>query len=129
MEGIPLRDIREADIRKLVGSGLGEHVQLEYKSALYEDNDRARREFLLDVCMFANASGGVLLIGIPELRDAQGQPTGAPDPNAPLGLELANPEALLNAYDARAMEAIEERLPSVERDRRALMPRAHEIRE
>lgn len=110
-EGRPLRDIREADIRRLVESGLREYLQLEYKSALYEDNDRGRREFLLDVCMFANASGGILLIGIPELRDGDGQPTGIPDSAAVLGLELANPETLLNAYDARVMEAIEERLP------------------
>jgi hypothetical protein len=110
-EGRPLRDIREVDVRRLVESGLEEHLQLEYKSALYEDSDRGKREFLLDVCMFANASGGVLLIGVPERRDAGGQPTGAPDPAGVLGLELPNPEALLNAYDARVMEAIEERLP------------------
>ncbi len=110
-EGRPLRDIREPDVRRLVDSGLEEHLQLEYKNALYEDNDRGRREFLLDVCMFANASGGILLIGVPERRDEQGQPTGAPDPAGALGLEVPNPEAVLNAYDARVMEAIEERLP------------------
>lgn len=110
-EGRPLRDIREIDVRRLLESGLEEHLQLEYKGALYEDNDRGRREFLLDVCMFANASGGILLIGVPERRDEQGQPTGAPDPAGALGLEVPNPEAVLNAYDARVMEAIEERLP------------------
>lgn len=110
-EGRPLRDIRDADARRLVESGLEEHLQLEYKSALYEDNDRGRREFLLDICMFANSSGGVLLIGVPERRDELGQPTGAPDPAAPIGLELPNPELVLGAYDARVTEAIEERLP------------------
>lgn len=59
--------------------------------------------------MFANASGGILLIGIPERRDEEGQPTGVPDPIGVLGLEVPNPEAVLNAYDARVMEAIEER--------------------
>jgi hypothetical protein len=110
-EGRPLRDIREIDVRRVLESGLEEHLQLEYKSALYEDNDRGRREFLLDICMFANTSGGLLLIGVPERRDEQGQPTGAPDPAGLLGLEVLNPEAVLNAYDARVMEAIEERLP------------------
>ena len=110
-EGRPLRNIREIDVRRLLESGLEEHLQLEYKSALYEDNDRGRREFLLDFCMFANASGGILLIGVPERRDEQGQPTGAPDPAGALGLEVPNPEAVLNAYDARVMEAIEERMP------------------
>jgi hypothetical protein len=110
-EARPLRDIREIDVRRLLESRLEEHLQLEYKSALYEDNDRGRREFLLDICMFANASGGILLLGVPELRDEQGQPTGVPDPAGVLGLELPNPEAVLNAYDARVMEAVEERLP------------------
>jgi hypothetical protein len=110
-ESKPLRDIREADVRRLVESGLEEHLQLEYKSALYDDSDRGRSEFLLDICMFANAEGGILLIGVPERRDGEGQPTGTPDVGAVLGLELPNPEAMLSAYDARVMEAIEERLP------------------
>jgi hypothetical protein len=110
-EGRAIRDIRDADIRRLVESGLEEHLQLEYKSALYDDNDRGRRELLLDICMFANAAGGIMLIGIPERRDEHGHSTGAPDPEGVLGVELPNPEAVLNGYDARVMETIEERLP------------------
>lgn len=109
-EGRPLRDIRENDVRRLIDSGLTEHLQLEYKGALYDDSDRGKREFLLDVCMFANAAGGIVLLGVPERRDEQGQPTGAPDPDGVLGLDVPNPEAVLNAYDARVMEAVEERL-------------------
>jgi hypothetical protein len=109
-EGRPLRDIRENDVRQLIDSGLTEHLQLEYKGALYDDGERGRREFLLDICMFANAAGGIVLLGVPERRDEQGQPTGAPDPDGVLGLDVPNPEAVLNAYDARVMEAIEERL-------------------
>ena len=106
-----MREIGAADIRRLLDTGLGEHLQLEYKSVLYDDNDRGHREFLLDVGMFANTSGGILLIGIAERRDGIGQPTGLPDPAAPLGIELANPDAVLGAYDARVTAAIEERLP------------------
>ena len=110
-EGRALREIGEADIRRLVDTGLGEHLQLEYKSAPYEDNDRGNREFLQDIGMFANTSGGILLIGVSERRDQGGQPTGLPDPAAVLGIELANPEAVLGSYDARVTAAIEERLP------------------
>jgi hypothetical protein len=53
--------------------------------------------------MFANTAGGILLIGIPELRAENGQATGAPDPAAPLGVTAQNPEAVLAAYDARVM--------------------------
>jgi hypothetical protein len=110
-EGRALRGIVEADVRRLLDTQLGEHLQLEYKSALYEDNDRGNREFLQDICMLANTAGGILLIGISERRDERGQPTGSPDPNAQLGIELANPEVILGAYDARITAAVEERLP------------------
>src|SRR5215469_522244 len=60
--------------------------------------------------MFANAAGGIILIGVPERRDEEGQPTGVPDPEGVLGLDVPNPGAVLSAYDARVMEAIEERL-------------------
>lgn len=109
-EGKPLREVRADEIRALVQSGLTEHLQLDYKSALYEDGDRGRREFLLDICMFANANGGILLLGIPEQRGEDEQPTGVPDAAGVLGLEIGNPQAVLAAYDARVMEAIEERL-------------------
>jgi hypothetical protein len=106
-----LRDVREVDVRQLINSGVEEHLQLEYKGALYEGNDRGGRECLLDICMFANSGGGVLLIGVPERRDLQGQPTGMPDPAQPLGLDIPNPETVLQSYDARVVAAIEDRLP------------------
>jgi Schlafen, AlbA_2 len=106
-----LRDVTEADIQQLVNSGLEEHLQLEYKSALYDGNDQGSRESLQDICMFANAGGGILLIGVTELRDGNNQPTGIPDPTAPLGVDLPNPEMLLLSYDARVVANIQERLP------------------
>jgi len=106
-----LRDIAEADVSQLVSSGLEEHLQLEYKSALYDGGDRGGKECLLDICMFANAGGGILLLGVPERRDAQGQPTGAPDPDAPLGINIPNPEMALQSYDSRVLANIDDRLP------------------
>ncbi len=105
-----LRDITEADLRRLVNSELEEHLQLEYKSALYDGNDNGSKESLLDVCMFANAGGGILLIGISEQRDAVGQPTGVADPAAPLGVEIQNPEMVLQSYDTRVIASVQERL-------------------
>src|SRR6266566_9692373 len=96
-EGKHLRDVTEDDLRQIIDSGLSEHLQLEYKSELYQNNERGSKESLLDICMFANAEGGVLLIGVPELRDGGGQPTGVPDPAAPIGLNQGNPEAALQS--------------------------------
>jgi hypothetical protein len=110
-ESKQLRELREADVRQLIDSGMEEHLQLEYKSALYDGNDRGSKECLLDLCMFANSGGGILLIGVPERRDDQGQPTGIPDPAQQLGINIPNPEMVLQSYDARVVAAIEDRLP------------------
>jgi predicted HTH transcriptional regulator len=61
--------------------------------------------------MFANYEGGILIIGVHEIRDAGGQPTGVPDPNAEIGIELRNPEKQLLAYENRVIDCIDERLP------------------
>jgi hypothetical protein len=61
--------------------------------------------------MFANAGGGILLLGVSEQRDANQQPTGLPDPNAQLGIDIPNPETVLQAYDARVIASVQERLP------------------
>jgi hypothetical protein len=106
----PLREITEAELRTLLNSGMAEHLQLEYKSTRYGTADGDRREFLKDICMFANATGGLLLIGVPEMRGDDGNPSGAPDPNAELGIESANPENELLAYDAQIVACIQERL-------------------
>lgn len=110
-DGKALREITENDLQeRVVNAGLAEHFYLDYKQALYEENDPGRKEFLLDICMFANAQGGVLLIGIAEERDERGKHTGKPDRTAPLGIETANPEPILQAYDASITDSIEERL-------------------
>ena len=106
----PLREITEGDLRAILDSGMAEHVQLEYKSTRYGTSDSERREFLKDICMFANATGGLLLIGVSEMRGDDGNPSGAPDPNAELGIESANPENELLAYDAQIIACIQERL-------------------
>src|SRR6185369_5003460 len=94
------------DVRQIVQAGLQEHSQLDYKQAHYGDD---KKEFLLDVCQFANSAGGILLVGVPEQRGADG-PTGIPDPNAQLGIELANPGAERLRLDAWVTSHIEETL-------------------
>jgi hypothetical protein len=109
-EDKPLSSLTEADIRQLITAERPEGLTVEYKAELYESTDRGNREFLLDVCMFANASGGVILIGIPEARDGNGRPTGIPDRNAELGVTCEHPEQLLTAYESRLVDGIDERL-------------------
>jgi hypothetical protein len=110
-EGKRLSDITEADLRQILESGVEEHKHLDYKAELYSNNDAGQKDFLIDICAFANSEGGILLIGVPEMRAPQnGQPTGAPDLSKFEGIESPNPESVLLGYDSRVVSGIEERL-------------------
>ena len=43
-EGIPLREITEAELRQLVTSGMAEHLLLEYKQDIYQNNHEGEKE-------------------------------------------------------------------------------------
>jgi hypothetical protein len=109
-ENKPLSEVTERDVQQLLDAQTEEHKHLEYKEELYRQNDAGQKDFLVDVCAFANAEGGVILIGIPEVRDSDGKPTGVPDGVKCQGLTLTNPEPVLLAYDSRVISSIEDRL-------------------
>jgi hypothetical protein len=110
-DGKRLSDVSEGDLRAILESGIEEHKHLDYKTELYANNDAGQKDFPIDICAFANAEGGILLIGVPEVRDPQNnQPTGAPDLGKFEGIESPNPEAVLLGYDSRVVSRIEERL-------------------
>src|SRR6266542_4766771 len=71
--------IDKADIDSLNANQVPESRTLEYKQELPGNKDDDRREFLADVSSFANASGGDILYGVKEQRDANGHTTGLPD--------------------------------------------------
>jgi hypothetical protein len=71
-------------IERLVTNAVPESTMLEYKEQLVVSNDAQKKEFLADVSSFANASGGDLIFGISEARDADGKPTNVP--SAAVGL-------------------------------------------
>src|SRR6267142_1596236 len=110
-EGKRLRDVSEADLRAVLESGMEEHKHVDYKAEPYANNDAGQKDFLIDVCAFANAEGGILLIGVPEARDPKnGKPTGAPDLSRLEGIEASNPESVLVGYDSRVVSCIEDRV-------------------
>lgn len=67
--GKPLRDISAEDIADLVESRTAEEVQLDYKREWWKND----KEQLKDVCAFANAQGGYIVIGVEEKGNS---PTG-----------------------------------------------------
>ena len=79
MIGKPFDLIEKADIEALVVNQVPEGRTLEYKEQLPGQSDADKREFLYDVSSFANTSGGDLIYGVKEKRDAEGKPTGIPE--------------------------------------------------
>jgi hypothetical protein len=69
---IPLDNISETDIQRLIAAGIGESPYIDYKQESYGDGGDDRSEFLADVSSFANTLGGDLIIGVAE---AKGLPT------------------------------------------------------
>jgi hypothetical protein len=61
---IPLDEIQEERLLRLIATQAAESLYIDYKSDTYGGNDDQRREFLADVSSFANASGGDFVIGM-----------------------------------------------------------------
>jgi hypothetical protein len=59
-----LNAVTAADIQSLVDTGVKEQRTIEYKRQLPGGSDAEKKEFLADVCSFANAGGGYLIYGI-----------------------------------------------------------------
>ncbi|MHB8549297.1 MAG: AlbA family DNA-binding domain-containing protein, partial [Thermoplasmataceae archaeon] len=66
-----LIDIAEADLVHLIETREPESQILEFKRDLPDRGNEARKEFLADVCAFANATGGDLLYGVEEDGEAR----------------------------------------------------------
>lgn len=61
---IPLEQITEDHLVRLIDAKAAESLHIEYKRETYGGADDQRREFLADISSFANSSGGDLIIGM-----------------------------------------------------------------
>jgi hypothetical protein len=103
--------ICKADLDSLVHNAVGESRTLEYKEQLPGGSDEDKREFLADVSSFANASGGDLIYGVRETRDAAGRATGQPD--VAVGLSVPNADAESRRLDEIIRNGIDPRVPGI----------------
>ena len=53
---LPLDKITEQHLRELIETGARESLYIDYKRETYGGNEAARKEFLADICSFANAA-------------------------------------------------------------------------
>lgn len=104
-----LEAITPADIASLIENRVPEGRTLDYKQELTGRSDEDHRELLADVSSFANTTGGVVLFGVVEERDA-GKTTGIPA-SAP-GLSVTG-DAELRRIEDIIRDGIEPRVPGV----------------
>jgi predicted HTH transcriptional regulator len=70
--------ITAQDLQQLVDDQIPESNTLDYKEETPDESPKSKLDFLSDVGAFANASGGDLIFGIREKREA-GKPTAIPE--------------------------------------------------
>jgi hypothetical protein len=107
----PFERIEKADIEALVNNGVREGRTLEYKQALQVNSDDEKREFLMDISSFANASGGDILYGIEECRDEHGKATGIPEKAT--GLEGVNVDQEVLRLDNLIRDGVQPRIAGI----------------
>ncbi|MEX0887554.1 MAG: ATP-binding protein [Phycisphaeraceae bacterium] len=97
-------DVGPDDLDALVRDQVAESRTIEYKAALFENNDSGKKEFLADVSSFANAPGGDLIYGI---AAADGVPREV------WGLPECNGERDLLRLDSIIRDGVAPRMPGV----------------
>lgn len=103
-DGKPTTAITTAEIEALVTDHVAEDQYLDFKARPYLATDEGTTELIKDVCAFANAAGGYLIIGIGE--DGQGRANGF--------VNVADAESVRRSIIDRCFARIEPRLPTFE---------------
>lgn len=101
LRGLALDDIEELHLDALVANAVPELRAIEYKSALPGRSDNAGKEFLADVCSFANAGGGEIIYGVEE---ENGAPVGLP------GVPMPDPDTEVLRLESTILSGLDPRL-------------------
>jgi Putative DNA-binding domain len=105
-------EVSAEHISALVNERTAERRTLEYKERLPGGSDEDKREFLADVCSFANLVGGDIIYGIRDERDGEGKPTGAPE--SVVGLAGLNLSAERERLESIIRNGIQPRILNVQ---------------
>ena len=104
LTGMPTRNITETVLNALIQSQVPEDKAIDYKAELPGNADGSRRDFLADLCSFANAAGGHIVYGMKEER---GLPTEL------VGLAADIDQAILR-LESMARDGIRPPIPGLE---------------
>lgn len=64
--GAPLSELKFAHVASLADGRVPEQHDVEFKSQLYGQSERARRDLASDVAAMANTTGGIIFLGVQE---------------------------------------------------------------
>jgi Putative DNA-binding domain len=109
---VNIGEVAAEDVASLVNEKVTERRTLEYKEKLLGGSDLDKKEFLADVCSFANLIGGDILYGIRDERDGDGKPTGIPE--SVVGLAGLNLSAERERLESIIRNGIQPRIPNVQ---------------
>lgn len=101
-----LDDITIGDIQRYADEGIPESRDLEYKRELHFDKKEAKQELLFDLCAFANAVGGDLIVGMEVY--AEGEKKGLPKNIIPITGE--SPDDYKQRIENLVRDCVEPRL-------------------
>src|SRR5581483_4703390 len=112
LRNLPVDQITESDVNRLVLNGVMEGRRLDYKEQLKVDTGDEKNNFLADIAAMANTLGGDILYGIEEQRDTNGKPTGMPQ--AVVGVDLPNWDPLRLQLQQLIRDGIAPRIQGIE---------------
>lgn len=100
----PLDSITADDLTNLVAAGTAERKTMDFKRTLHIATDAQKKELLADLCSFANAAGGDVIVGIVE------QAGKAKDI---VGISEDDVDALILRIENTARDGIRPRIPGL----------------
>ena len=107
----PLVELEKNDIELIIKNGEIENRTLDYKQELPGNKDQDKVECLADISSFANASGGYIIYGLADKRDAEGKNTGIPEY---LGLGIVNIDQEKQRFENMLLNGIAPRINGIQ---------------
>jgi predicted HTH transcriptional regulator len=104
IDGKTIEELTEADLLQMVEIGRSEDRYLDFKRELYSNSDADSKEFLKDVSGLANASGGMLLLGVAETHSIASEVC---------GVSLENPQKQIESMEQKITHGLELTLSGV----------------